>query len=539
MALEGSLIDVSLADICQLLAMGRKSGCLTVMDEGNLGYVYFKSGRVIQAMVLTRPDRLGDLLVASGDVKREDLNEALAAQGTNPSKLLGDLLLEMEAVTEEALEACLRNQVEESIYHLFSWTHGSFHFNPDQELDRDKPQVSMNAEGLLLEGARRVDEWSQIEKKIPTFDLIMAPVANPPESDEELTKDQERLFGLLDGERTVADLVKIGGMLDFDTAKVLFGLLQAGYIERVGKRVEEDIPEGTEAEARQHLKMARAFHRAGMVEDSQRELEMSVSAHPLPQAHEFLGMVRLRRSEFEEALEQFERITEEADRSYGFCRNFSLALERLGRFSDALDCLEAADRLRPGDAGLSLARALVQLKSGDASAADQSFDQYRRLIGDAQPPELFYAYSVLAVALAGDVDRALFRGREGLQIYPECGALLVNTGAVLQRAGEEDAAVGYFLRSLKLKNPPPQAHKALGDLAYERGDIAGARAHYERAIKLDPELGDDVYVKLGDIARREDDPGFAELLWQRALEINPENKVAVSYLEKQKAVSAR
>jgi hypothetical protein len=66
MSIEGSLADVGLADICQLLALGRKTGCLTVTDRSNFGYLYFEKGRVIHAMVLSRPVRLGEVLVKNG-----------------------------------------------------------------------------------------------------------------------------------------------------------------------------------------------------------------------------------------------------------------------------------------------------------------------------------------------------------------------------------------------------------------------------------------------------------------------------------------
>ena len=70
MAIEGSLQDVSLADICQLLAMGRKTGCLTITDRSNFGYIYFRDGRVIYASVLNRRDRLGELLVRNHVITR-------------------------------------------------------------------------------------------------------------------------------------------------------------------------------------------------------------------------------------------------------------------------------------------------------------------------------------------------------------------------------------------------------------------------------------------------------------------------------------
>ena len=80
MAIEGALQDVSLADICQLLAMGVKTGCLSITDRSNFGYIYFEKGRVIYASVLNRRDRLGELLVRNHVITRKDLSEATGRQ---------------------------------------------------------------------------------------------------------------------------------------------------------------------------------------------------------------------------------------------------------------------------------------------------------------------------------------------------------------------------------------------------------------------------------------------------------------------------
>ncbi|MDH3222425.1 MAG: DUF4388 domain-containing protein [Gemmatimonadota bacterium] len=537
MALEGSLAEVSLADICQLLAMGRKSGCLTVRDQGSFGYVYFEAGRVIHATVLNRPDRLGDLVVAGQLLEPGQLARVEAERG---DRTLAQALSESEWVEADQLEPLLAMQVEEAIYHLFSWANGSFHFDPDQPLDPKMPRVSMNAEGLLLEGARRVDEWGQIQKKIPSPDLIFGMVENPPDEVEtELTKDQKKVMSLLDGERTVDDLVKASGLLEFDTSKALFGLLVAGFIERVGTRVNETEHVPSEPEARQHLKLARAFFKAGMFEDAERELERSVDAWPsFGVARRILGALLLRQRRFEAALEHFSHVTESEDRTYAFHRNHVVALEMSTRFDEALAALDEAEEAFPGDAHLALARGVCQLRAGAPGPAKAELELYRARLGSETPSAVFYAYAVLAHAADGDADRALEMSREGLREYPQSGPLLVNTGALLRRLGEDDAANAYFLRALKSRPALPQAHRALGDMAFERGDLPGARAHYERATKLDPDLGDEVYVRLGEVANREEDPGYAQLLWRRALELNPGNKVARAKLEKLSVVLA-
>ena len=225
-------------------------------------------------------------------------------------RTLAQVLSQSELMDTEALEPLMAMQVEEAIFHLFSWGNGAFHFDPDQTLAETMPRVSMNAEALLLEGARRVDEWGQIQKKIPSTDLIFGMVDDPPdEAEAELTKDQTKVLALLDGERTVDDLIKASGLLDFDTSKALFGLLVAGFIERVGTRVVETEQEPSEPEARQFLKLARAFFKAGMFEDAERELERSVDAWPaFGTARRILGALLLKHRRFDEALQHFARV---------------------------------------------------------------------------------------------------------------------------------------------------------------------------------------------------------------------------------------
>jgi len=132
MAIEGALQDVSLADICQLLAMGMKTGCLSITDRSNFGYIYFEKGRVIYASVLNRRDRLGELLVRNHVITRKDLSTATGKQAEEKGKKLGEILVEIEALTEDELHKYIQMQIEEAVYHLFAWTQGSFHFDTDQ-----------------------------------------------------------------------------------------------------------------------------------------------------------------------------------------------------------------------------------------------------------------------------------------------------------------------------------------------------------------------------------------------------------------------
>ena len=64
----------------------------------------------------------------------------------------------------------------------------------------------------------------------------------------------------------------------------------------------------------------------------------------------------------------------------------------------------------------------------------------------------------------------------------------------------------------------PQISKNLADILYRNGRYEEAREAYERAAKLAPDLGDDLYFKLGNIAYKRRDKSA------RARELEPSHR---------------
>ena len=533
MAIEGSLTDVGLADICQLLALGRKTGCLTVTDRSNFGYVYFQKGRVIYASVLNRPDRLGDLLLKNGVIQPEELQRAMEEQGRDPEKRLGEILVEQEVLSEEDLQGWISLQVKEAVYHLFSWDRGTFSFKADEMPEESQVLlVSLSTDSLLLEGARRVDEWSLIEEEIHSLDLLFKVTRDPLEQEGvELTGKQKKILPFLDGNRTVREVVEESGLVEFETGKAIYEMVKAGFVQPVGERLGEADSRGDE-DLQEHVRLGHAFYRAGMLEDAAREFFVALETDPSePNAHFRLGLIHLKGGNLEKAVEHLRAMPEGWARKPAVLRNQALALEGMGRFREAAEVLREAEAEDPEDPELALARGIAELKGGDTEAARATFVDYRNRVGRGQPPPLYFAQAVLAAAAAGLLDEAVSLGREGLKLYPTEAAILVNTGAVLDHKGDHEAAEQYFIRALNSgSDVPAQAHKNLGDQAFRRGDLKTAQSHFEQAVRVDPGLGDDVFMKLGTIATRSGDTDLAILFLRRAVELKPDNADARSRL---------
>jgi tetratricopeptide (TPR) repeat protein len=533
MAIKGSLREASLTDVLQLLAMGQKSGCLSVTDRGNFGYIFFEKGRISYASIVNRRDRLGDVLLKNGVISQEQLDAAIEIQARHREKRLGEILIERKFLSREELHHYIRVQIEEAVYYLFTWHQGTFSFEADLKPDAQDLLVSINPESLLLEGARRVDEWSLIEKKIPSLDIIFElDRAHLAASDVQLTPEQEQLVPLIDGRSDVTALVDASGLGEFDVGKALYGLAAAGFLERVGKSrpAAEQVPE---ARVEEHRNLGVAFYKTGMLEEAAREFRrvLELRAGDV-QASFYLTLVAMREGKWTDALEMLKQVASTPGAKPAVFHNLAYALERLGRNDEARAALkEAIERGAADDGRVRTSLGVLMLKAGDAEGADATLASARALWGKRQPPASWFHYASLAAALTGALDRALALITEGVAAHPHSAPLHCTLTAIHERRGDSDAAMQAADRGLLEDSTLPQLHKNLGDGYYRAGRYEDAMAAYQRALKLDPSLGADVYFKVGNIRYKWQDRAQALTYWEKALELNPGNELIRTNLD--------
>jgi tetratricopeptide (TPR) repeat protein len=158
MAITGRLEKISLPEVLQLLALGRRSGRLTMQSGASTGTIRFRMGSVVHASVQPRSDaQPGHANGAGAD------DRVQSGAGSN-----GDRFRPRSAEqSRDALRDSLRRQIEESVCVLFAWSEGTFQFEPAAVEEAEAPLIHLSAEGLLLEAARRSDEQDREESAIP------------------------------------------------------------------------------------------------------------------------------------------------------------------------------------------------------------------------------------------------------------------------------------------------------------------------------------------------------------------------------------
>jgi len=108
---------------------------------------------------------------------------------------------------------------------------------------------------------------------------------------------------------------------------------------------------------------------------------------------------------------------------------------------------------------------------------------------------------------------------------------LLLAGLAGERLGDPDGAELFYRKVIEVEPGLAQAHKSLGDVAHARGAHDEALRLYQRAVELEPELGDEVYTRIGTLHYRARNREAAVRAWSRALEMNPKNDVVRNHLD--------
>lgn len=175
MAFQGSLKELPLPDIIQLVSVSGKTGVFALRRNGDTagGEIYLRGGQIVHASV-------------------------------------GDL------------------QGEEAMYELAIWPEGEFVFTPG--LETGVTTIQKSNTNLLMEAARRIDEWQILSKRIPSTRLVPVFTQQATTTSVSLTPQEWALICKIDERRTIEEVAIGLNMSPFEACKLLYGLITSGLV---------------------------------------------------------------------------------------------------------------------------------------------------------------------------------------------------------------------------------------------------------------------------------------------------------------------
>lgn len=236
-SLIGDLRVIPLAEVLQLIDHQEQSGVLTVSHESSQVQLFFRKGRIAQALGrnLAEDLLLGRYIVDSELMSRQAFDGFIDSRAPG-SQLLGEQLVSLGTIGPSDLKATLARQTSDLVYETLRWRFGRFRFVAGSDLPAPVAHASLelDVEAILMEGFRRVDEWHLIERAIDDFDLVF--LRNEDAVTQmgrgRLTREELSILEHVNGKNTVKDIVRKSRMGSFEVSKMLYRLLSIKLVRR-------------------------------------------------------------------------------------------------------------------------------------------------------------------------------------------------------------------------------------------------------------------------------------------------------------------
>ena len=243
--LQGNLSSMGIPDLLQWLSQAHKTGILEIEKGPICKKIFFQKGIITSSSSNDPREYLGQFLLRHRMISEDQLREAIDVQRKN-GQMLGRVLLERKLLKEKVLMRLLTLKAEETIYSLFLWEQGQFRFLEGKTLAKESVPMSLRVEDVLLEGARRYDTSMKIRKDFPSDRTVLKKTGKPPPQEMLSHPMAARLFELVDGSRSIADICLELHAPEFSGSVVLHQMFEEECLAVAGGK-QHNIPSRGEA----------------------------------------------------------------------------------------------------------------------------------------------------------------------------------------------------------------------------------------------------------------------------------------------------
>jgi hypothetical protein len=252
MAINGSLSTMSVSDLLQFLAIGKKTGLLKMSRAKVAKGIYFENGVIVGSSTNDPSEYLGQILLHYGQISEAQLQAAMEVQRNSAGDRLGQILIQQGVLSEDEVKKVLEVRTLEIIYDLFIWKEGHFEFCIEDPLPANFTRVHVEVTRVIMEGVYRADELKRYQTLIPSDRSVME-LGSGWTSSISLGKETRQLLYFLEKRMSVAEICYNMHCSAFEVYGQLFELVKKGIASVAGELPEiadpvaqlDNLPEET------------------------------------------------------------------------------------------------------------------------------------------------------------------------------------------------------------------------------------------------------------------------------------------------------
>jgi len=246
MAIHGTLKTMSLTDLLQFLAAGRKTGTLKFDREKITKQIFFQNGLIVGSRSNDPKEYLGQLLLHYGKLDEVQLQIAREIQRKSGGKL-GEVVVAQGFISDADVLEVLKTQTLDAIYDLFMWEEGHFEFYDDEHLPDDLTRIEVEPTTVIMEGIYRIDELARYRTLVPS-DRSVLELGAGWTSSLSLGKELRLILYFVEKRMSVAEICYNMHASAFHVYGQLYDLINKGFARVAGELAESPIVPPVEIE---------------------------------------------------------------------------------------------------------------------------------------------------------------------------------------------------------------------------------------------------------------------------------------------------
>jgi len=475
--LKGGLGENSLPKLLIYLSEIKGTGTLRLVNGRIEKKLFIKNGGIVFASSNYEGDRLGELMLKAGKINVQQF-EAASKVVVEQGKRMGGVMVELGFIKPKDLFWGVKYQVQEICCSLFTWTEGEYEFLQGDLPSTEVITLHMSTANLILQGVKRIDDWTRISRGIPNMDTVLSVTDNPLKlyQDVSLSAEEKQIVSLFDGKHTIKNVFDTSNVGDFEALKAVYVLYTIGIIEEADGK-----PKKKAAVARP---AAEAAERAGALDEPDKAAIHDAYLKSREQNfYEVLGLTKnADAGQIEVAYHRLARryhpdlhyrkgmegMRTELDNLFGkVTEAYSILSDESRRWEYDLQ-ISTTEEGAPGKASpRDPAKAEAAFNSGVNALRARDLDAATNFFNEAiqNDPKNAKYYSHLALALL-QRPRRQAEAEEAMQfairLEPQVADHQANLGILYQMSGIHDKALKAFDAALRLDPKNKKALKGLG-----------------------------------------------------------------------------
>jgi len=252
MAIQGTLTTMSVSDLLQFLAVGKKTGTLKFMHQKVVKGIFFENGVIVGSSTNDPKEYLGQVLIHYGKLDEAQLQAAMEVQRKAGKGRLGQILITQGVLKESEIADILKIRTLDIIYDLFIWKEAHFEFIVDDPLPPDFTRVEVEPTLVIMEGIYRADELMRYRTLIPS-DRAVLELGSGWTSSLSVGKEVRQILYFVEKRMSVAEICYNMHASAFDVYAQLYDLVNkrlavvAGELPEIADPINDmpNLPEGS------------------------------------------------------------------------------------------------------------------------------------------------------------------------------------------------------------------------------------------------------------------------------------------------------